>query len=151
MAEARSVEMSENELHEFLEHGGTGIVSFSAGMDEAPYSLPVSYGYDVPSEDFYFRFGFESGTSKESVVEEERPISFVTYGHTDSGWRSVVATGELEEVTEAEIGTQAAEAIRRIEIPLVDVFEHHPKELTFRFFRLLDADVSGRKEARTED
>ena len=150
MADVRSVEMSEDELHEFLEHGGTGIVSFGAGTDEAPYQLPVSYGYDVPSEDFYFRFGFETETEKGAFIEEGRSVSFVTYDHTDSGWRSVVATGELEEVTEAEIGSEAAEAIQRLEIPLVDVFEHPTDEVTFRFFRLLADDVSGRKEAPSE-
>jgi hypothetical protein len=39
--------------------------------------------------------------------------------------------------------------MRRVHIPLVDVFERHPRELTFRFFKLAVDDVSGRKEAQS--
>lgn len=150
MEDIRSVQMSTQERNEFLEHGGTGVVSFALGADEPPYSLPVSYGYDVSAGDFYFRLAYGPGTGKQDVVDEGGPISFVAYEHTDAGWRSVVATGKLEEITEVDIGSTISEAMRRIEIPLVDVFERDPGELTFRFFRFDPDDLWGRKEAHSD-
>ena len=150
MADERSVQMTDDERDEFLRHGGTGVISFETDAGEPPYQLPVSYGFDVDSEAFYFRLSFVPDAEKEGVVEADAPASFVTYDHTESGWRSVVATGRLEEVTEAEVGTEAAEAMRTVEIPIVDVFDRHPREVTFRFFRLDADDVTSRKEARSE-
>ncbi|WP_440007687.1 pyridoxamine 5'-phosphate oxidase family protein [Halomicrococcus sp. SG-WS-1] len=150
MEDVRSVQMADAERDEFLQHGGTGVISFETDEGDPPYQLPVSYGFDVDGGAFYFRLSFAPDAEKEEVVDEDRPVSFVAYDRTDGGWRSVVATGRLEEVTEAEIGTEAAEAMRTVEIPIVDVFDRHPREVTFRFFRLDADDVTGRKEAQSE-
>ncbi|MGM0590213.1 MAG: pyridoxamine 5'-phosphate oxidase family protein [Halobacteriota archaeon] len=150
MEDIRSVQMSDDETDEFLQAGGTGVISFPSDAGEPPYSLPVSYGYDTASGNFYFRLAFGPDTQKQSVIGEG-PVSFVTYDHTDDGWRSVVATGELEEVTEATIDSEAFEGLHQAQIPLVDVFDRHPRELTFKFYRLVSSAVTGRKEALTED
>lgn len=151
MEDARSVQMSDEERDEFLGRGGTGTVSFDTSGDEPPYSLPISYGYDPETGTFYFRLAFGPETGKGDVVDADHPVSFVTYSDTESGWRSVVATGQLEEVTESALDTDIAEAIRRVKIPLVDVYDRHPVELHFRFFRLTPTEVTGKKEARTVD
>jgi hypothetical protein len=151
MTDLRPVEMDDEERNEFLGTGGTGVVSFPTDADDAPYSLPVSYGYDEADGDFYLRLAFGPETEKDDVVADHTPVSFVVYDQTDEGWRSVVATGHLEEVTEAAIDSDVVQAMRRIHIPLVDVFGRHPRELTFRFFRLSTTDLSGRKEARSAD
>lgn len=150
MEDVRSVQMSDEERDEFLGRGGTGVISFDTRGDEPPYSLPVSYGYQPETEAFYFRLAFGPETGKEDVVEADRPISFVTYSDTESGWQSVVTTGQLEEVTESALDSDMAEAMQQVEIPLVDVYDRHPIELQFRFFRLTPAEVTGKKEARTE-
>jgi hypothetical protein len=151
MTDPRSIEMDDEERNEFLGAGGTGVVSFPTDADDAPYSLPVSYGYDEADGDFYLRLAFGPETEKDDVVGDRAPVSFVVYDQTDEGWRSVVATGRLEEVTEAAIDSDVVQAMRRVHIPLVDVFGRHPRELTFRFFRLSTTDLSGRKEARSAD
>jgi nitroimidazol reductase NimA-like FMN-containing flavoprotein (pyridoxamine 5'-phosphate oxidase superfamily) len=149
MDNTRSVQMSDDERSEFLGTGGTGVVSFARSETEPPYSLPVSYGYDAESDGIYLRLAFDTESSKETVVSEGRPLSLVVYDQTDAGWHSVVVTGTLEEVTEAAIDSDVVQAMRRIHIPLVDVFERHPRELTFRFFRLEAEELSGRKEAKS--
>jgi hypothetical protein len=143
--------MDEDERNEFLGAGGTGVVSVSRGADEAPYSLPVSYGYDETDGAFYLRLAFGPDSDKAEVVGGRQPVSLVVYDQRDDGWRSVVVTGRLEEVTEAAIDSDVVQAIRRVHIPLVDVFDRHPRELTFRFFRLSADRISGRKEARSAD
>lgn len=149
MEDIRSVTMNDEERDEFLGNGGTGVASFPQG-DEPPYTLPVSYGYDPETGDFYFRLAFGPDTSKGDVVTDRTPVSFVTYEQTDDGWRSVVATGKLHEVTEAAVNSDVVTAIRRIHIPLVDVFDRNPRELEFRFFQLKPDEFHGKKEARTE-
>ncbi|SDM47751.1 hypothetical protein SAMN04487949_1795 [Halogranum gelatinilyticum] len=150
MEDTRSVTMSDEERDEFLGAGGTGVASFPQADGEAPYSLPVSYGYDPETGGFYFRLAFGPDTSKGDVVTDRTPITFVTHEQTDTGWRSVVVTGKLHEVTEAAINSEVVTAIRRIHIPLVDVFDRNPRELEFRFFHLDPEEVHGKKEARTE-
>lgn len=150
MEDTRSVTMNDEERDEFLGNGGTGVASFPGEDDGAPYSLPVSYGYDTETGDFYFRLAFGPDTSKGDVVRDRTPVSFVTFEQSDDGWRSVVATGKLHEVTEAAIDSDVVTAIRRIHIPLVDVFDRNPRELEFRFFQLDPEEVHGKKEARTE-
>lgn len=146
----RSVEMNEEERAAFLGTGGTGVVSAPAGADESPYSRPVSYGYDATEGEFYFRLAFDPESEKTGVVGDRRPVTFVTYDQTEDGWKSVVVTGRLKEVTEAAIDSDVVQAIRRIHIPLVDLYERPPRELDFRFFQLATESVSGRKEAHSE-
>jgi nitroimidazol reductase NimA-like FMN-containing flavoprotein (pyridoxamine 5'-phosphate oxidase superfamily) len=152
MADVRSVRMSEDERSEFLGRGGTGIISFDTPDDDPPYSRPVSYGYDAETGNFYFRFAVgPDDAGKTDIVDEDRVISFVTYEQTDSGWRSVIATGRLEEITKSALDPSVAEVMERITIPFVDVYDSHPLTLEFRFFRLTPDDVTGKQEAGTAD
>ncbi|MFD1586215.1 pyridoxamine 5'-phosphate oxidase family protein [Halorientalis brevis] len=150
MANTRTVELDEGERTEFLGTGGTGVLSFATGSDQPPYSLPVSYGYDETDGTFYFRLGFVADSRKADVVDEGRRVSFVTYDESDNRWQSVIATGDLEEVTESAINSDAMQGLKRVEIPMVDLFERETEDVTFRFFRLAAEDVSGRKEARSD-
>lgn len=150
MADIRTVELSTDDREAFLGIGGTGVLSFAAGIDQPPYSLPVSYGYDEADGVFYFRLGFVADSQKEDVVDDRRKVSFVVSDEVDNQWHSVVATGQLEEVTESGIDSDAMQGLRRVEIPLVDVFERSTDEVTFRFFRLDPDSVEGRAEAPSE-
>ncbi|MFC4357157.1 pyridoxamine 5'-phosphate oxidase family protein [Halobium salinum] len=152
MDDVRSVRMDEETRNEFLGTGGTGVVSFAPDeAGEAPFSLPVSYGYDAESGDFYFRLATGPDAGKADFVDRRTPVSFVAYETLDGRWESVVATGRLEEVTEAAIDSDVVQAMRNVEIPLVDVFDRHPREVEFGFYRLVPEEVTGKREARTED
>jgi hypothetical protein len=150
MADRDPVEMSADERDEFLGTGGTGVVSFQTAGRRAPYSLPVSYGYDEERGAFYFRLAFPPESGKERG-QLESPVSFVTYDRTDEGWRSVVATGELEEVSEENLDTEVLDGMQRIHIPLYDVFEGDPRQMPFRFFHLDPASLTARRERPSQD
>lgn len=150
MTNTRTTVMAAAERDEFLGVGGTGVVSFARGGDEAPYSLPVSYGYDAEDEQFYLRLAFDPEGGKTGLVGEQTPVSFVVHRQRDSGWASVVATGHLSEVTEAALDSSVAAGLRRIEIPLVDVFDRHPREYEFRFFRLVTDEVQAKKQVPSD-
>ncbi|WP_435157444.1 pyridoxamine 5'-phosphate oxidase family protein [Haladaptatus sp. DFWS20] len=144
MGDITTIQMDEEERNEFLMTGGTGVISFSAGTEESPYTLPVSYGYDATSTRFYFRLASGPNSKKEEVID--RPISFVTYDKTEEGWCSVGVTGRLKEVAEADIDSDIVQGIRHVDIPIVDVFDRHPREVSFRFFHLDPDQLTSRKE-----
>ncbi|WP_224333485.1 pyridoxamine 5'-phosphate oxidase family protein [Haloprofundus halobius] len=144
----RWVQMSGNELDEFLDRGGTGVISFGQGVDESPFTVPVSYGYDAETGGFYFRLSFPPESTKAEVID--RPVAFVTQDRTDEGWRSVVATGRLEDVTEAPYESSAVQGLWAVQIPEVDIFDRPPEEIAFREFRLDPETLTGRKEVKTD-
>lgn len=139
--------MDAAEREEFLGTSGTGVLSFSTD-EPAPYSRPVSYGYDPVESVFYFRLALGSGRANDDLAG--RAVSFVTYGWTEAGWRSVVATGSLQGTTENSIGIESLQGLDRTHIPLVDIFGKPPKEVSFGFYRLVPAALTTRKEGRTE-
>lgn len=147
MGSLRWIQMSEEEVNEFLEDGGTGVLSFSTDPERSPYSLPVSYGYDADAEQFYYRLAFPPNSGKEDVVD--RPVSFVVHSRTDDGWRSVIATGTLQEVTDMPYDSSAVQRMWAVEIPFVDIFDRPREDVTFRQFRLVPDTLTGRKEVES--
>ena len=123
-------------------------MSFSTEPDEPPVSIPVSYGYNADEKRFYYRLSFPQDSRKAGLVDQ--PVSFVTYGQTDDGWRSVVTTGRLSEISDAPYESAEIQGMWAIRIPLVDIFERPPRETTFRFFSLEPTTMTGRKEVRTD-
>jgi len=144
----RWVQLTDDERDEFLETGGTGVLSFATGPDEPPVSIPVSYGYFADAETIYFRLSMPDDSRKASLVDN--PVSFVVHRETEAGWQSVVATGTLERVTDAPYESAALQVLWAVDIPTVDVFEQPPSEIPFRTYRLRPTDVSGRKEVDSE-
>jgi len=138
------VRMTDEEIDDFLGNGGTGVLSFSAGVEESPLSIPVSYGYDAESTHFYYRLSLLPGSEKADHLD--RPASFVVHRRTDGGWRSVVVSGRLESVGESPYDSTAVQRMWAVRIPEIDVFDRPPEEVTFRSFRLIPDRRTGRKE-----
>ncbi len=141
----RWVQLPDTERNEFLGNGGTGVLSFATDTDEPPASLPVSYGFVPETGDFYFRLSFPPGSTKEDVIDN--PVSFVVHEEADDGWRSVVATGELEELAELPPESGAVQHMWAVDIPSVEIFDQPRSEVPFHDFRLVPASITGRKEA----
>ena len=147
MTGLRWLRMSDAELNDFLGNGGTGVISFSTGKGESPYSLPVSYGYDADSGHFHFQLGITPDSDKGEFFD--RKVSFVAFEETDDGWCSVVATGELEDLTDEPYDSAAVQERWNVSIPLVDIFEVPPEDVTFHQFRLDPDELSGRKDVNS--
>lgn len=144
----RWVQLGEDELDEFLGNGGTGTLSFSTEIEDPPFSLPVSYGYDAASRNFYFRLAFPPESGKANLVSN--PVTFVTHRQTNDGQRSAVAAGRLEEISELPYDSSAVQGMWAVDIPKVDVFDRPPEEVTFRHFRLDPERLTGRKEVQSQ-
>lgn len=147
MNNAQSVTMDADECEAFLGAGGTGVISFAGADDEHPHAIPVSYGYDATETTFYFRLAVGPDSGKGDPAE--RAVTFVAYGEADDTWRSVVASGRLEETTEKSIANETLKGFEQVQIPLVDIFGRPPGEVPFRFYRLVPDEITSRKESRT--
>jgi nitroimidazol reductase NimA-like FMN-containing flavoprotein (pyridoxamine 5'-phosphate oxidase superfamily) len=129
---------------EFLGSGGTGVISFARGNE--PYAIPVSYGFDPDGPAFYIRMGYPPESEKQSFAEASDGVSIVVYRETPEGWKSVVATGSFDEVTEASIDSSVVDAVRSVDIPFVDVYDRHPRDVRFTLNRVVVDRMTGRKE-----
>ncbi|WP_276256198.1 pyridoxamine 5'-phosphate oxidase family protein [Halomontanus rarus] len=144
MTKLRWIQLSEEERDEFLGTGGTGVLSFATGADEPSSSFPVSYGYFADDRDFYFRLSFPPGSTKADVIDNQ--VSFVTYEKRDDGWRSVVATGQREEIDGLPYESNVVQGMWAIDIPTIDIFDRPREELEFHDFRLDPETLTGRKD-----
>ncbi|TYT62145.1 pyridoxamine 5'-phosphate oxidase family protein [Natrialba swarupiae] len=142
MTGLRWVTLTGDERDAFLAPGGTGVLSFATD-DGPPASLPVSYGYSRGGGTFYFRLSFPPGSNKSDVIEN--PVSLVVFDETADGWRSVVATGTLEELADFDPESATVQQMWAVQIPTVDVFDRPRDEIDFQDFCLEPESVSGRK------
>lgn len=144
MSETRAVAMDATEIAEFLEERGTGVLSL-ARSDDA-YGIPVSFAYDPDGSNVYFRLGYTAESQKHEFVDASENVSFTVFDETAAGWKSVVAQGRLEEVAATSLDSSVAEAVQRLDIPFVTIFDRPATELEFRLTRLSLDKLSGRKE-----
>ncbi len=75
----------------------------------------------------------------------ENPVSLVVFDETADGWRSVVATGTLEELADFDPESATVQQMWAVQIPTVDVFDRPRDEIDFQDFCLEPESVSGRK------
>lgn len=67
-----------DERDEFLDTGGTGVLSLAPTDGGAPHAVPASYGYDAAAGTVYFRLAAAPDSVKGDPAD--RPATFVTYG-----------------------------------------------------------------------
>lgn len=99
--------MGEEAMLSLLESEGHGVLSM--GAENRGYGLPMSYSYE--REDDRLVLGFVDGTgSKKSRFAsacEEVTLTVYTYDDVDS-WKSVIVTGSLRSVDEADVSERFA-------------------------------------------
>jgi len=144
MNDTRAVAMDAAEIAEFLEKRGVGVLSL-ARSDDA-YGIPVSFAYDPDGSDVYFRLGYTAESQKREFVDASEHASFTVFAETPEGWKSVVAEGRLEEVAATSLDSNVAEAVQRLDIPFVTIFDRPAEKLEFKLTRLSLDKLSGRKE-----
>ncbi|MDG5760208.1 pyridoxamine 5'-phosphate oxidase family protein [Natronococcus sp. A-GB1] len=93
------VEMDDAEIRNFLSSRKAGVLGLPD--DEAPYLLPLSFGYDGDSR-LYFTYLLGSSSRKESLTETAKAASFLAFSvDTMYNWESVLLTGRLSAVPES--------------------------------------------------
>lgn len=132
-------------ISEFLETQGTGVLAIGRGGQV--YAIPVSFAYHEDGPALYFRFGYGPESQKRTFVEDADSASFVVYDRTGEGWKSVLAEGELEPVSESRLDTSLIEAVNGLHIPYFEVHRRPAAELAFEIVRLDVDKLSGVVEA----
>ncbi|WP_254523067.1 pyridoxamine 5'-phosphate oxidase family protein [Natrinema caseinilyticum] len=140
----RWLQMTDDEIGEFLGRGGTGVISFAPESGDPPVSIPVSYGFNEDEQLFYYQLSFPRDSRKGELVD--KPVSFVVFDEIDDKWQSVIASGTLDDLEDTPYESATIQGMWAIQIPRVDIFERPREEVTFRFYYLDPDTLTGRKE-----
>lgn len=93
--------MDAGEIDGFLSSQGVGVLGLPA--DGAPSLRPMSFGYDG-EETLYMLYVVGSDSRKARLSDEAEAARFLVYSaETAFNWRSVLLTGRIEQMTDAEL------------------------------------------------
>lgn len=125
------VRMDEEAIHEFLSGQSVGVLGLPT--DGAPSLRPLSFWYDGDSA-LYLPYVVARDSRKATLSDRAEVARFLVYrAETAFNWRSVLLTGPIEEVPDAERGE--IEATMDVEWQ-PEVFERASAEETTRLYRL---------------
>ncbi len=92
------VQMSDDEVRDFLSNQGTGVLGLPA--PDGPYLVPLSFGYDGDSR-LFFTYVVGPESRKRSLSERTDTARFLVYDAPSAFvWESVLLTGTLEAATD---------------------------------------------------
>ena len=137
------------EIADFLESQATGVIALSKSVSVYAFSVSSAYNDEEPA--VYYRFRFGENSQKRAYLENADEVSFVVYDHTDLGWKSVLAEGQLEHVSPSKLDTSVVEAVNALRIPYFEVHRQPDAELEFSVHRLQVDTLSGIVEAQAGD
>lgn len=146
MAAAAATPMDAIDIGEFLQSQATGVLSMARA--DRVYAVPVSFAYVEADSALYFRLGYGPDSQKRPFVEAGVDASFVVHDRTAEGWKSVVAEGQLEPLSETTLDTSVVQAMRALDIPVFGTHRRPPGELEFAIVRLDVSKLTGITETR---
>jgi len=151
MSLAQETEMSSSEIDDFLSDTETGVLSLA--MDDEPYSIPISYGYDAASTQFYLRLVSTPGSEKRQFLSSSPQCRLVVYDEDAEGtqYRSVIATGTLEQIDPGAMSVEQIEQYGEARRPLFEIWGQGKDELDIKLYTLSPEELSGRLTAVDRD
>ncbi|ELY48453.1 pyridoxamine 5'-phosphate oxidase-related FMN- binding protein [Natronorubrum bangense JCM 10635] len=130
-------------IDDFLGHHETGVLSL-ARTDE-PYSIPISYGYDDDDRVFYMRLVSTPESEKRAFLDTSPSARLVVYDEQASSYRSVIATGTLENIPPAELTPSQIAQYGDAKRPLFEIWAQQKDELDIELYRLTPDSLNGRQ------
>lgn len=110
--------MSESEVRAFLSAQNIGVLGLPT--EQAPYLLPLSYGYDGDRR-LFLAFVLGESSRKEELSRRADGATFLVFtADSTYSWESVLLTGRIEALPESEY-EEAADTLTDAWSP--DVFE----------------------------
>jgi nitroimidazol reductase NimA-like FMN-containing flavoprotein (pyridoxamine 5'-phosphate oxidase superfamily) len=134
------------EIGSFLETQDTGVLSLA--RDDDGYGIPVAFSFDDDESDFYFRLGYGPDSQKRTFVQTAETVTFTVYDYTPEGWKSVVAEGGLETLTQTSLESSIEESVRGLEIPYFQVHAESSADLEHNVVRLNTMKLTGIAQGR---
>lgn len=145
MEDRTATPMDATDIATFLAGEQTGVLSLADGDDS--YAIPVSFAFQPDEQAIYFRLGFAPGSQKRKFISTTDHATFVVHARTDAGWKSVVASGRIEEIPEGGLDSSIVETVKGLHIPYFKVFERPTSNLEFEIARLKIDSLNGMVEA----
>lgn len=128
-------------IADFLATQRTGVLSLA--RDDDSYAIPVSFVFDESEHNIYLRLGYGSRSTKRQFVDGVDRASFLVYALTEDGWKSVLARGGLEEVSENSLDSATVEATKNLQIPYFQVFGEEAGDLEFNIVMMEVTELTG--------
>lgn len=139
----KETELSKEETDTLLSHHETGVLSLARSGD--PYSIPISFGYNATERLFYLRLVSTPESEKRQFLSSSPSARLVVYEESDPIYRSVVATGELEEISRDELTVDHIEQYGEAKRPLFEIWGDSRPELKVQLYQLAPNELSGRR------
>jgi uncharacterized protein len=141
---AEETEMTREEIDELLGRHETGVLAL-ARSDE-PYAIPISYGFDAGERTFYMRLVSTPESQKRRFLASNPSARLVVYEEEGAGsvYRSVVATGTLEEIPPNELTVETIEQYGEAKRPLFEIWGRSKADLDIQLYRFVPEVLSGR-------
>lgn len=121
----------------------TGVLSLA--REDAPYAIPISYGYDASNSRFYLRLVSTPESAKRAFLDSSPEAKLVVYDESGDTYRSVIATGHLEHVPREELTVEHIEQYGAAKRPLFEVWADPKPDLDIRLYQLDAEELTGRR------
>lgn len=138
----RRAEMSEEETAGFLGRRETGVLSLA--REDAPYAIPISYGFDADAREFYMRLVSTPESEKRRFLASEPEARLVVYDEIEDTYRSVIAVGTLERIDPGELSVEEIQQYGAAKRPLFEIWPQQKGDLDIELYRLVPNSLSGR-------
>lgn len=137
--------MTASEIDEFLGATETGVLSLA--REDEPYAIPISFGYDSESRTFYLRLVSTPESEKRKFLASAPSARLTVYDEVaaESTYRSVVATGVLEEIAPQELTVERIEQYGEAKRPLFEIWGQTKGDLDIQLYEFQPEELSGRR------
>lgn len=143
MAIDQESEMTDAEIDDFLGRHETGVLSLA--RNDEPYSIPISYGYDEDDRAFYLRLVSTPDSEKREFLASDPDCRLVVYGESEPVYRSVIATGTLENIPPEELTPDQIAQYGQTRRPLFEIWAQGKSDLDIELYRLSPQTLNGRR------
>jgi hypothetical protein len=95
--------MTDDEIRSFLTEQGVGVLAVTA--EDVPYVVPMSFGFDGDATLYFLFLLFGEESRKQVLCDRADRARFLAYSaESMHDWRSVTATGSIDQVLEGDWG-----------------------------------------------
>lgn len=142
MATDQQKALSREQVDDFLARHETGVLSLA--REDEPYSIPISYGYNASTQQFYLRLVSTPESEKRKFLSSSPAVRLVVYREDGNTYRSVVAVGTLEQIDRDELTIEHIEQYGETKDPLFAMWGESKRDVDIRLYRIDPTDVTGR-------
>ncbi|GAA0518495.1 hypothetical protein SAMN04488066_1306 [Halorubrum aquaticum] len=143
MTTKREAEMSASAIDAFLARHETGVLSLA--RDDAPYAIPISYGYDEDTREAFLRLVSTVDSEKREFLGSDPDARLVVYEEEGGTYTSVVAVGTLERVDPAALTPERIAQYGETRRPLFEIWADDKPDLDIQLYRLAPDRLTGRE------